>query len=195
MAKNSRIIEAESPLFAKQRGAGGEFMGSMRTILYLIRKEFLQIFRNKFISKAIFGVPIVQMLILVPAITFEIKNVTLTVVDKDLSSESRGLISKLEGSTFFRVSRFTFSEKSANDLLNRNKCSMVLQIPSGFGKDITTGYTGKLLASVDAINASSAQLSWAHLNGVIRDYNADLIKKNINVVPIAPAPVIAITNR
>ncbi len=36
----------------------------MRTILYLIRKEFLQIFRNKFISKAIFGVPIVQMLII-----------------------------------------------------------------------------------------------------------------------------------
>ena len=98
----------------------------MRTILYLIRKEFLQIFRNKFISKAIFAVPIVQMLILVPAITFEIKNVTLTMVDKDLTPESRGLISKLEGSTFFRVSYSTFSEKEANDLLHRNKCSMVL---------------------------------------------------------------------
>ena len=45
----------------------------MRTIFYLIRKEFIQIFRNKFISKAIFAVPIVQMLILVPAVTFEIK--------------------------------------------------------------------------------------------------------------------------
>ena len=107
---------------------------NMRTILYLIRKEFLQIFRNKFISKAIFAVPIVQMLILVPAITFEIKNVTLTVVDKDLTPESRGLISKLEGSTFFRVSHSTFSETQANDLLHRNKCSMVLQIPSGFGR-------------------------------------------------------------
>ena len=108
----------------------------MRTILYLIRKEFIQIFRNKFISKAIFAVPIVQMLILVPAITFEIKNVTLTVIDKDLTPESRGLISKLEGSTFFRVSYSTFSENEANDLLHSNKCSMILQIPSGFGKDI-----------------------------------------------------------
>ena len=49
----------------------------MRTILYLIRKEFIQIFRNKFIGRAIFAVPIVQMLILVPAVTFEIKNVRL----------------------------------------------------------------------------------------------------------------------
>ncbi len=39
---------------------------------------------------------------------------------------------------------------------------------------------GKLLATIDAINASSAQLSWAYLNGVIRDYNPDLIKKNIS---------------
>jgi ABC-2 type transport system permease protein len=167
----------------------------MKTILYLIRKEFLQIFRNKFISKAIFGVPIVQMLILVPAITFEIKNVILTIVDKDLTSESRGLISKLEGSTFFRVSYSTFSETRANDLLHRNKCSMVLQIPSGFGKDISTGHPGKLLATVDAINASSAQLSWAYLNGVIHDYNADLIKKNINITPMAPVPLIEIRNR
>jgi ABC-2 type transport system permease protein len=167
----------------------------MRTILYLIRKEFLQIFRNKFISKAIFAVPIVQMLILVPAVTFEIKNVTLTVVDNDLTPESRGLISKLEGSTFFKVSRSTFSEKQANDLLNRSKCSMVLQIPSGFGKDITTGYSGRLLATIDAINASSAQLSWAYLNGVIRDYNGDLIKKNININPMMQLPVIEITNR
>jgi ABC-2 type transport system permease protein len=167
----------------------------MRTILYLIRKEFLQIFRNKFISKAIFAVPIVQMLILVPAITFEIKNVTLTMVDKDLTPESRGLITKLEGSTFFRVSWSTFSEKLANDLLHRNKCSMVLEIPSGFGEDISAGRTGKLLATIDAINASTAQLSWAYLNGVIRDYNAELYKKTINTVPVIPAPLIQITNR
>jgi ABC-2 type transport system permease protein len=167
----------------------------MRTILYLIRKEFLQIFRNKFISKAIFAVPLVQMLILVPAVTFEIKNVILVVVDKDLTPESRGLINKLEGSTFFIVSQSTFSENKANDLLNRNKCSMVLQIPYGFGRDISNGRPAKLLASVDAINASSAQLSWAYLNGVIRDYNGDLIKKYINVSPITPIPVIQVTNR
>jgi ABC-2 type transport system permease protein len=167
----------------------------MRTILYLIRKEFLQIFRNKFISKAIFAVPIVQMLILVPAITFELKNVNLTILDKDLSTESRGLINKLEGSTFFKVVYSTFSENQANDLLHSNKCSMILQIPSGFGKDILTGKGGSLLATADAINASSAQLSWAYLNGVIHDYNIDLINKNINVSPVSPAPRIEITNR
>jgi ABC-2 type transport system permease protein len=167
----------------------------MRTIFYLIRKEFIQIFRNKFISKAIFAVPIVQMLILVPAITFEIKNVRLAIIDKDMTTESRGLISKLEGSTFFMVSFSTFSENEANKLLHRNKCSVILQIPSGFGKDIGNGKPGNLLAIIDAINATTAQLSWAYLTGVIRDYNSDLFKKNIIINPTVPLPQIQITNR
>ena len=82
----------------------------------------------------------------------------LAIIDKDMTPESRGLINKLEGSTFFKVSFSTFSENEANNLLNRNKCSMILQIPSGFGKDIGTGKQGKLLATINAINASSAQL-------------------------------------
>lgn len=167
----------------------------MRTILYLIRKEFIQIFRNKFISKAIFAVPIVQMLILVPAVTFEMKSVKLTIIDKDMTSESRGLISKLEGSAFFKVSFATFSEREALNLLHRNKCSVILQIPSDFGKDTGNGKPAKLLATIDAINASTAQLSWAYLNGVIRDYNIDLITDNININPLTQLPHIQITNR
>jgi len=167
----------------------------MRTILYLIRKEFIQIFRNRFISKAIFGVPIIQMLILVPAITFEIKNINLVVIDKDMTPESRGLLNKLEGSSFFKVAGSSFSENEANNMLHNNKCSMILQIPMGFGKDIGNGNTANILATVDAINASSAQLSWAYMNGVIRDYNADLIAAGISSNPTQPMARIEITNR
>jgi ABC-2 type transport system permease protein len=167
----------------------------MRTILYLIRKEFIQIFRNKFISKAIFGVPIVQMLILVPAITFEVKNVDIVIIDKDMTPESRRLISKLEGSTFFRISGTTFSEKEANNLMHHNKCDIILQIPDEFGRDIGNGKPAKLLANIDAINAASAQLSWAYLNGVIRDYSTEITTDNINTSPLNQFPRIEITNR
>ena len=167
----------------------------MRTILYLIRKEFLQIFRNKFISRAMFAVPIAQMLLLVPAVTFEIKNVRLCIIDNDLTPESRGLISKLEGSTFFKVTFSTFSENDARDLLYKNKFDLILNIPSGFGDNLATGKTGKLSVAIDAINASTAQLSWAYFNGVVRDYNMNILTGNINSVPFTPIPQIMITNR
>jgi len=167
----------------------------MRTILYLIRKEFLQIFRNKFIGRAIFGVPIVQMLLLVPAVTFEIKNVRLCVIDRDISADSRALISQLEGSTFFKIKYSTFSEEEANNLMHRNKCDLILQIPSGFGKNIGTGNPGKVLTTINAINATTAQLSWAYLNGILRDYNMNILIENAGDIAVASVPQIQITNR
>jgi ABC-2 type transport system permease protein len=167
----------------------------MRTIFYLIRKEFIQIFRDKFIGRAIFGVPIVQMLILVPAVTFEIKNVNLCVVDRDMTTESREMVSQLEGSTFFKVRFSTFSEEEANNLLHKGKCDLIIQIPSGFGKETGKGNTGRLMVSVNAINALNAQLSWAYLNGVIRDYNMNIIAENAGSRNFSSIPQIEVTNR
>ena len=167
----------------------------MRTIFYLIRKEFLQIFRDKFIGRAIFAIPVVQMLILVPAVTFEIRNVELCIVDRDLTTESRKLVSQLEGSTFFKVRFTTFSEEKANDLLSRDLCDLILQIPSGFGNDISKGNPVKVFVAANAINASNAQLSWAYLNGVIGDYNMNIVTEKIDNQSFAPMPQVQVTNR
>jgi len=167
----------------------------MRIILYLLRKEFIQIFRDKFIGKAIFAIPVVQMLILVPAVTFEIKNVNLCIIDRDMTVESRALVHKLEGSSFFQVRHTTFSEQEANNLLHRGKCDLIIQIPAGFGEETGKGDHAALFVSANAINATNAQLSWAYLNGVIRNYNADIMAEKITGGNYSPAPQIRITNR
>jgi len=167
----------------------------MRTILYLIRKEFIQIFRDKFIGKAIFAVPIVQMLILVPAVTFEIKNVNLCIIDRDMTIESRALIGKLEGSSFFNISYSTFSEEEANALLHRGKFDVIIQISHGFGREIGKGNTGKILVSANAINAANAQLSWAYLSGVIREYNMELMVTKSAGLNFSSVPQVHVTNR
>ena len=66
----------------------------MRTILFLIRKEFKQIFRNKGLLPIIFMMPIIQLLILTQAADYEIKKVDFSIFDMDRSSASRELILK-----------------------------------------------------------------------------------------------------
>jgi ABC-2 type transport system permease protein len=167
----------------------------MRTILYLIRKEFIQIFRNTFLSRAIFGIPIVQMVILVPAVTFEIRNIEICVVDKDMSTESRQLISRLQGSEFFLLKHTTFSEKEADAMLHSDKCNMVLYIPENFGRNITREGGEKFMVIVNAINATSAQLAWAYLKGVLQDYNAELTVRSLTANVPTRLSVIDTTNR
>jgi ABC-2 type transport system permease protein len=117
------------------------------------------------------------------------------VIDRDMSADSRALVNQLEGSTFFKIKYSTFSEEEANNLMHRNKCDLILQIPSGFGKNIGTGNPGKVLATVNAINATTAQLSWAYLNGILRDYNMNILIENAGDLAVASIPQIQITNR
>jgi len=61
-------------------------------------------------------VPIVQLIILVNAATFEMKNIRLGIVDLDHSSYSRKLIGKFEGSPYFIVSQ---DEKTAKQAIHK----------------------------------------------------------------------------
>jgi ABC-2 type transport system permease protein len=127
-------------------------------------------------------------------VTFEIKNIDLCIVDRDMTMESRALAGQLEGSDFFRLRYSTLSEEEANDLLHRGKCDLILQIPSGFGEETGNGKPAGIMVSVNAINAVNAQLSWAYLNGVIRDYNMNIVAENAGT-RIPPAPLVQVTNR
>jgi ABC-2 type transport system permease protein len=55
---------------------------------------------------------------------------------------------------------------------------MILNIPTGFGREISSGKPVKIQVSVDAVNATSAQLSWSYLNAIVNDYNRELIGIN-----------------
>lgn len=167
----------------------------MRTTGYLIRKEFIQIFRDKFIGKAIFAIPIVQMLILVPAVTFEIRNVKMSIIDRDRSVESRALVSQLEGSPFFYVTHATLSEDEAQQQMHQGRCDLILQIPRDFGKNIGMGIPTGLMVSANAINASQASLSWGYISGVIRDYNMNLLARKMSPTSFSSIPQIQISGR
>ena len=73
----------------------------MRRIKFLLKKEFKQIFRNKAMLPIIFVLPIVQLLILVNAATFEIKKIDIAILDLDNSQTSKSVINILCSSIFF----------------------------------------------------------------------------------------------
>lgn len=147
----------------------------MRKLLFLLKKEFRQIRRNPFMARAIIAVPLIQMLILVPAITFEIKRIDLAVTDYDQTPASRELISKLSGSSFFRISGAPAGQAGADQLLLSGDADIVLIIPDDFSESLAGIGKPTLQVLIDAVNATSAQLGWNYLVSIVRDYNRDLI--------------------
>jgi ABC-2 type transport system permease protein len=164
----------------------------MRTILFLLQKEFLQVFRNKTMLPIIFVVPIVQLLILVNAATFEIKNVNLAIVDHDHSSLSRSLISHFEGSPLYTIVPIEQSMEHAVESINANSSDAALIIPSKFEIDTQNGNKPSIQLLINSINGAAAGLVNGYTMGIINNFMMNelvppqpmgLQPSRINVVP------------
>ncbi len=153
----------------------------MRQILYLLQKEFIQIFRDKFLGKVIFIIPIVQILLLAPAITYEVKNLKLGIIDKDNSVTSRQLINEFSSSPFYTIVTQTYSENKVYELLENNKVDVILNISKGFSNELTESNSADIQVVINAINGSAAQIAAGYTSGVIMNFNKHILMKTFNV--------------
>ncbi len=146
----------------------------MRTIRFLLQKEFRQIFRNRSIVALIVVLPIIQLIIMPLAADYEIKNVNLSVADHDHSSYSRKLIDKITASGYFRLQEYSGSYDQSFELVERDKADLILEIPDGFEHGIFRQEPKKLFIAVNAINGTKAGLGGAYLNTIIGSFGSEV---------------------
>ena len=146
----------------------------MRTILFIVRKEFLQVFRHKVMLPLIFLMPIIQLVILAHAADFEVKNINLHVVDHDQSQASRQLISKFSASRNFNIIGSSFSSQVAYDEIQRGDADLFIEIPAHFQRHLIRNNTASLQLSVNAINGVQAGLASAYASAIIQDFNGQV---------------------
>ncbi len=132
----------------------------------------------------IFAMPMVQMLILVFAATFEIKQLDISVVDYDHSAASQRLIHQVMGNKLFRVDYMPTSAREAELLIQATKTDLALVIPKNFDKKLTLHEGADIQILVDAINGNAAQLGSAYLSNIISDFARQIRIKEAVVSPI-----------
>jgi ABC-2 type transport system permease protein len=165
----------------------------MRTLRFLLRKEFSQIFRNKAIVAMILVVPVIQLLILPLAANYEVKNINLTVVDNDHSPYSQRLVSKITASGYFKLTGYNASFNEALTLIESDKADLILEIPNGFEKNLVREGQQKLFIAVNAINGVKAGVGGSYLASIVRDFNSEIRFESVAVPKVNSVPVIEIT--
>jgi len=152
----------------------------MRTILTIIQKEFIQIFRDKTMLPMIFVVPIIQLVVLVYAASLEMKGIDLIVVDNDHSSVSRQLTAKFEASTFFSVEN-AISSSYAEKKMTEGKADVIININHNFEKKLIKENNSEIQLLFDAVNGTSAAISSAYCKKIILEFNQDIIINSGNI--------------
>ncbi len=146
----------------------------MRTIRYLVRKEFLQIFRNKSLLPIIFAMPVIQLLVLSYAADFEIKNLKIAWIDQDQSTSSRFLRQKIEASHYFILQDQIGDKTLAREALDKDISDLVVIIPDSFEKDLFREGVNEMQILVNAIDGVKAGLGSYYINQVILDFRSEL---------------------
>jgi len=166
----------------------------MRTLKFILRKEFRQIFRDPGILRIILIMPVIQLLILPWAADYEIKNIKLAVVDHDHSEYSRQLINKITSSGYFILTDYSSSYEHSLEKIESDQSDLVLQVPDHFEKDLVKEDEAKLFMAINAINGVKANLGGAYLRTIIQDYNKQVRTEWIQFPRFSPETQIEVTS-
>lgn len=119
----------------------------------LLRKEVTLMRRNPFIPKIILAMPVMVMLVLPLVATFDVRNVSVAVIDHDHSMLSRRIIADMDATAELSVISVSMSRSEAMTLIERGDADIILSIPRDYSRDITP-----LDIEANGVNAMKAML-------------------------------------
>jgi ABC-2 type transport system permease protein len=156
----------------------------MRTLRFLLRKEYKQIFRDRMMVLQIIMVPIIQLLLLANAATFQVRSSRLYVVDGDHSEMSRELVHRLTASGRFVIAAASQSMVLGDDALLDRRADVILHIPADFERDVVRERAAAVALVLDAENGGAAGVAQSYASQIINTYAADL---SVSISPNALA--------
>jgi len=146
----------------------------MRTLRFLLRKEFRQIFRNQTLLRAMIMAPLIQLLVLPWAANYEVKDISLVVIDNDHSAYSQKMVAKILSSGYFKLTGYKGSYKEAYAMVETDEADVVMEIPPHFERNLVRENEQKLFVAANAINGTKALVGSAYLGGIVAAFNNDI---------------------
>lgn len=166
----------------------------MRNLIFILQKEFRQIFRNPTILRMIFVMPIMQLILIPLAADYEIKHISISVIDHDHSSYSRRLVQKLTASNYFQLVEYGDSYKQALKTVGDGNTDIILTIPSHFERELIKDSKASLHLAADAVNGVRAGLGTAYAGQIIGDFNREIREEWMVLPKFNDLPQIEITS-
>lgn len=152
----------------------------MKTILHIIKKEFLQFRRDPKMVAINFIAPVLQLVVFTYAATMDVREVPTVICDHDHSYQSRQLIGDFTNSGYFKTVGATDDPGQIDQYFKRTKASVGIVIPRGFGNDLLAGQRPQVQVVADGSDANSSGIGLAYSNQIINTYIArQLATKNL----------------
>lgn len=158
----------------------------MKQFISFVRKEFYHIFRDLRTMLILLGMPVVQIILFGFAITTEVKNVKVAVLDFSKDVSTRQIIDKLDASDYFNVNKILYDNNEIEETLRKSSSDLIIVFEAGFDNNLR--HTGKARVQLiaDATDPNNATILTSYASNIIADYQQSRIMQQQSPIQIIP---------
>jgi ABC-2 type transport system permease protein len=158
------------------------FRESVGRIYFLMRKEFIQIRRNRQNLGLLLVAPLIQLLIFGSASRMDVRDVEMVVADMDRSALSRRVIDAFSRSGYFTTVGMLGSYNEADDYLAREKASVAILIPPDLERLVKANRTAQIGILVDGVNTTTAGTVAGYAQSILAQVAQEELQDRMNLM-------------
>jgi ABC-2 type transport system permease protein len=161
MNDSSKNIKDGNSLFRRMGG---------KQFLSFVKKEFFHIWRDKSTLFILLGMPVIQIIIFGFALTNEVKNSRIAILDHSGDAATASLIAQLNSSRYFEVEENIHSYKEIDRAFKKGDIKMAIVFPPGFNEDLLHFNKAQIQLIADASDPNVANALTNYASAIIIDY-------------------------
>jgi ABC-2 type transport system permease protein len=146
----------------------------MKQFLFFIRKEFLHVWRDKRTMLILFGMPLMQILIFGFALTNEVKNTRIGILDNSKDETTSAIIHQLEASRYFDIIENIPANSQLETAFQAGTIKLAVVFPEKFQEQLLHTNAASMQLIGDATDPNTANTLISYASAVIMDYQSNL---------------------
>ena len=146
----------------------------MKQFLTFLKKEFAHVLRDRKTLLILFGMPVIQILIFGFALTNEVKNSKIIVIDYSKDVATQHIISKVGASQYFDVEEVFLNARDVESALQKGTIQAALIFPSLFRESLMHDGTAPVQILADASDPNLATTLTNYLSAILQDYQKEM---------------------
>lgn len=152
----------------------------------LARKEWIQLRRDPRSMALAFALPLLMLLFFGYAITWDVNDLELRVLDQDRTARSRALVESFEASGYFTLEERLGSAAEIDEAVGAGDAGSVLVIPRGFAADLAAGRGARVQLLLDGADANTATIAYSYADAIVDRWSRDVVLQGRSVtVPVS----------
>jgi ABC-2 type transport system permease protein len=161
-------------------------------ILVILRKEFIQAFRDPRMRTLLFLPPLVQTIVFGYAVNLDVDHARIAWMDMDRTPASRDLRERFEGSGRFDVVSLPRNEADVQKALDRSEAQAVVRVLPEFERDLKRGRPTQVQVLIDGTNSNTASLVSSYAAEIIAGYSSEVAagRQNVRVMTQSPGAAV-----